>query len=490
MSFLQCKDTQSNKYIQIKPILNIFRFFGEWKLPELCSRFTTKVKTIVNNDNMRKLQGVLVFILVFSFVPFSSAQNVLSKKLTIEEMFNLADMNSRSIRTFDLAEKEAEQAVKVAKNAWLPSIDISASASYLGDAWLSDRDFSNGMNAPMPHFGNNFAIEASQVVYAGGAITSRIEIAKLQQQLAQLDKEKNRQDIRFLLVGSYLEMYKLKNQVEVYHKNIEQTEKLLADIRGRQSQGLALKNDITRYELQLKSLELALTQVQNGIVILNNQLVTVLGLSQETIIEVDTNLLEQLPLLTDERIWQESAQTESPSLQQTKLNIKQSQYNEKLAKSERLPSIALFAGDKLDGPITIEVPPINQNLNYWYVGVGVKFNIASSFKSGKKIRLAKLSTQKAVESDLLLQENIMTGVKAAYVRFKESFTIYDTQVKSYELASQNYEVVNNRYLNDLALITDMLDASNSKLSAELQVANARINILFNYYQLKKVTGNL
>lgn len=194
-------------------------------------------------------------------------------------MFNLADMNSRSIRTFDLAEKEAKQAVKVAKNTLLPSIDISASASYLGDAWLSDRDFSNGMNAPMPHFGNNFAIEASQVVYAGGAITSRIEIAKLQQQLAQLDKEKNRQDIRFLLVGSYLEMYKLKNQVEVYHKNIEQTEKLLADIRARQSQGLALKNDITRYELQLKSLELAMTQVQNGIVILNNQLVTVLGLS-------------------------------------------------------------------------------------------------------------------------------------------------------------------------------------------------------------------
>lgn len=439
---------------------------------------------------MRKIEGALVLILVFYYVPYLSAQNVPGRKMTIEEMFNLAETNSRSIRTFDLAEQEAEQAVKVAKNALLPSIDVSASVSYLGDAWLSDRNFSNGMNAPMPHFGNNFAIEASQVVYAGGAISSRIEMAKLQQQLAQLDKEKNRQDIRFLLVGNYLEMYKLKNQAEVYRKNIEQTQKLLDDIRAKQNQGLALKNDITRYELQLKSLELALTQVLNGIVILNNQLVTVLGLPQETVIEVDTNILNQMPMLTNETHWQETAQTESPSLQQTKLMIKQSHYNEKLAKAERLPSIALFAGDKLDGPITIEVPPINQNLNYWYVGVGVKFNIASTFKSGKKVRLAKLSTQKAIESDLLLQENIMTGVKAAYTRFQESFTIYDTQVKSFELATQNYEVVNNRYLNDLALITDMLDASNSKLSAELQMANARINILFHYYQLKKATGNL
>jgi len=28
------------------------------------------------------------------------------------------------------------------------------------------------------------------------------------------------------------------------------------------------------------------------------------------------------------------------------------------------------------------------------------------------------------------------------------------------------------------------------LSAELQTVNARINILFNYYRLKKATGNL
>ena len=418
---------------------------------------------------MRKLKVLFVFIgaLSISLAPAQTFQ-----KMTIEEMFELADANSRSIRMFRLAEEEAGQAVKVARNAQLPSIDVSVSASYLGDAWLADRDFTNGENAAMPHFGNNFAIEASQVIYAGGAITSRIAIAKLQQQLAELDKEKNRQDIRFLLVGNYLEMYKLQNQAEVYRKNIEQTRKLVEDINAKQSQGLALKNDITRYELQLKSLELALTQIENGILILNNQLVTVLGLPQETVINVDTTLLGRLPKPSEEALWQETAVLSSPVLQQMKLNIKQSEYNERIAKAERLPSIALFAGDKLDGPITIEVPPINKNLNYWYIGVGVKF------------------TQRAQENDLLLQENVRTEVKAAYIRFHEAFTICDTQEKSLELAAQNYSVVNNRYLNDLALITDMLDASNSKLNAELQLVNAQINILFNLYKLKKTAGCL
>ena len=155
-----------------------------------------------------------------------------------------------------------------------------------------------------------------------------------------------------------------------------------------------------------------------------------------------------------------------------------------------MPSIALFAGDKLDGPITIEVPPIDKNLNYWYAGVNVKLDIAATFKSRKKIKRTQLATEKAIETDLWVQDNVRTAIKEAHIRFQEAFTIYETQLKSLELATQNYAVVNNRYLNDLALITDMLDASNSKLGAELELANARINILFNYYKLKKTAGSL
>ncbi len=437
---------------------------------------------------MKKSKGILFVVIILNLMPDLSSQTV--RKLTIEEMFELADANSRSIRTYDIGEKEAEQAVKVAKNSLLPSIDVSISASYLGDAWISDRNFSHGQNAPMPHFGNNFAIEASQVVYSGGAIPASIVLARLQLQRAGLDKEINKQDIRFLLAGNYLEMYKLKNQEKVYEKNIEQTRTLLEEITAKQAQGLALKNDITRYELQLKSLELALTQLRNTTIILNHQLITVLNLPEDTLIDLDPELPEGIPDLSNEILWQETAETRSPILKQTRMNIEQSLQKEKIARAERLPSVVLFAGDYLDGPITIEVPPINKNLNYWYVGIGVKFNIASTFKTGKNVKLARLSTLKAKEADLLVQEQVRTGIKEAYIRFEEAFTIYETQIKSAELATRNYNIINNRYLNELALLTDMLDASNSKLTAELQVVNARINIIFNYYKLKKAAGAL
>ena len=63
-------------------------------------------------------------------------------------------------------------------------------------------------------------------------------------------------------------------------------------------------------------------------------------------------------------------------------------------------------------------------------------------------------------------------------------------MKNVELARQNYVVVYNRYKNGVALIADMLDASVAKLSAEQQLVNARVNIIFHYYKLHYISGTL
>ncbi|KAA6333300.1 hypothetical protein EZS27_018277 [termite gut metagenome] len=42
----------------------------------------------------------------------------------------------------------------------------------------------------------------------------------------------------------------------------------------------------------------------------------------------------------------------------------------------------------------------------------------------------------------------------------------------------------------MALITDMLNASNAKLSAEVKFSNFQINIVFNYYKLLYISRTL
>ena len=409
--------------------------------------------------------------------------------LTMDEMFRLADANSKSIAARQLAVDEAAEAVRVAKNDRLPSIEASLSLSYIGDGWMADRDFSNGMKADMPHFGNNFALKATQVVYSGGAISTGIEMSELQKQIADLELANNRQDVRFLLAGYYLQLFQLHNQEKIYEKNIEQTRLLVDEITAAHRQGTALKSDITRYELQLQNLELGLTNTRNRRNIINRQLTTTLGLDNSVEIMPDTTLLAVRLDQRNELFWQDEMQ-KAPALQLAGLAVDMGKKQEQMAKAERRPSVALFASNNLDGPILIEVPPINSNFNYWMVGVSFSYKFDSLFKSNKKLKKAQIATRKAQQDFEYTEEQLSNGVHASYIDLQEAYERLRTKEKSVQLAHENYSVVHSRYINGLSLITDMLNASNIQLSSELELANAQIGILFQYCLLKKTVGDL
>ena len=413
-----------------------------------------------------------------------------TRQMGIEELFRLADEQSKSIQTYRTGTEAAEEALKAAKAQRLPDVNVSLSASYWGNGKLWDRDFSNAMTIDMPHFGNNFALEAQQVVYAGGAISSGIRQAELGKLLAELDLQKNVQEIRFLLVGHYLNLYKLDNQIRVLQKNMELTDEVIANMKARREQGTVLKNDITRYELQKEQLNLQLTRVKDARRIANHQLATTLHLPESTEIYPDSLLLrEQIQTLTEED-WQELAEANHIVLKQTQATIRMNEQKVKQERSERLPHISIVAAEHLDGPITIEVPVLDNNFNYWYIGIGVKYNLSSLFKNNRKLKQARLNVRQAQEQRQLAQEQIENAVQEGYVNFLTAFTDLRTQENSVRLADENYHVTDNRYKNEMALLTDMLDASNMKLTADLGLVDARINILYNYYKMKYITHTL
>lgn len=413
-----------------------------------------------------------------------------SQLMGIDELLRLADAQSKSIQTYRTGTEAAGEALKAAKAQRLPDVNVSLSASYLGNGKIWDRDFGNAMTVDMPHFGNNFAIEAQQVIYAGGAISSGIRQAELGKQLAELDLQKDIQEVRFLLLGHYLNLYKLDNHIKVLQDNIRLTDEVIANMKAKREQGTVLKNDITRYGLQKEQLNLQLTRTRDARTTANFQLVTTLHLPEGTDIKPDTAMLEQKIQTLTENEWQDMARANNILLKQTQTAIRLNEQKVKQERAERLPHISIVAADHLDGPVTIEVPALDNNFNYWYIGVGIKYNLSSLFKNNNRLRQARLNVRQAQENHQLAQEKIKNDVQEGYVNFMTSFTDLRTQEKSVKLADENYSVTDNRYKNDMALLTDMIDASNMKLSADLGLVNARINILYNYYKMKYITHTL
>lgn len=439
------------------------------------------------------------------------AQERAVQVVTLTTLYDLADRQSQKVRVSEVALRAADEGVAAAKSALLPSVDLSLQGSYTGNAFMLSRGFSgNGTTdyivpgvgtipvangkQDTPHWGNSFTAQVSQVVYAGGAIRSGIRMAELGKEMAELDVEKNRQEVRFLLTGYYLDLCKLDNQIEVVRQNIALTQKEIEQMKARREEGTVLQNDITRYEFQLQSLELTLTKLTDASTVINHQLVTTLHLPEQTVIAPDKNELDTeinaLSAIATQETWQQTAADNNLGIRQATVATNLAEQKVKQIKAESLPSVAVVAENQLYGPYTQDLIPKDCNVNVWFVGIGVKFSLGSLWKNKHNIRKARIEHQQSQEALSLAREGVENDVQASYTNLLTSYTEVKTQQKQVELANQNYSVVQNRYQNDLALLTDMVDASNMKLSAEMALVNARIGMLYNFYKLKYVTNTL
>ena len=244
------------------------------------------------------------------------------------------------------------------------------------------------------------------------------------------------------------------------------------------------------YELLISNLELQLIKIDNTINILNTNLVVTAGFPEDTHIIPDSAILTRSLPSAGESVWQTEATDNSPAIKLAQSGLDMTRTAEKIVKSEKLPKVGLQAAWTIDGPILVEVPPIDRNLSYWYVGVGVSYNLASLYKSNKALAKSRAEIHKAEEELEATRENISLAVRADYIKYLEAYEELKTQQKSVELADRNYRTTATRYSADMALITDMLDAVNAKLDAEQQLVNAKINIIYYYYKLLFTSGKI
>ncbi|MCD8386503.1 MAG: TolC family protein [Bacteroidales bacterium] len=410
--------------------------------------------------------------------------------LSLEEIFQQAESSNADLRASQARAAVAKQGIDVARSARLPEITADLTLNYLGDGTILDRDFSNAMRDKLPHFGNSLALDVYQPLFTGGAISGGIKMAEQQYALAGIGVDMERSGMRFSLVQSYLNLFKMRNLERVYVENIAVTNQLLESMRARHEQGTVLKNDITRYELRLSSLNYDLTSIRNSLSILNRDLTSMLSLSPDTRIVPDSALL--LTPLPDqgESYWLDLASANNHEFKAVDAQKEIANTALRLTRAERFPAIGLIARDQISGPVTFEIPAINKNYNYWLVGVNVSYKLSSLFKTNKAEKKQHLDITQIAEQRTAVTDALERKIHEAYTLYLQAQEMLATEQKNVELATENYRIVDTRFRNDIALLTDMLDASTAKLDAETRLVNARINTLISLFQLKYISGTL
>ncbi len=411
------------------------------------------------------------------------------KNITLEEALSLAVQNHQQLKVSAKSVDISKQQTEVAKLQKLPSITASTSQFFLGNALIIDKDFSNSTKVDIPHYGSTYAVQAQQLIFKGGLVKKSIEMSELREQLAALDVEKDVQSVRFLVMSNYLDIYKLLNQTEVYKNNKNLALERLKNVQKFYMQGMITRNEVIRAELAIKNLDQGILVLENNRKILTYQLNYALGLPTETELIPIENLQNGTEGLGKD-YYQKLARESNPTLKSAQKNIEVTDKNLEIINTDKMPTIAAFGGYNMQRPITSRTPALDMYTNSWQAGVSLSYNIDNLYKTKEKLKLGELQKEQASEALHLIDQNLDISVNAAYVKYQEAIQQADIFNDAKKLAEENYKITEAKYLNQLAVQAEMIDAQNQKLQAELDFANAEINVLYQYNNLLKTTGTL
>lgn len=411
------------------------------------------------------------------------------KQLTADEVAELAVQNHQQLKVSAQNIDIARQNTEVVKLQKLPNITASTSQFYLGDAVAIDKDFSNSTNIPMPHYGSSYAVQATQLIFKGGLVNKSIEMAGLREQLSKLDLEKNKQEVKLLVISNYLDIYKILNQEAVFQNNKKLAQERLKNIQKFYQQGMVTRNEVIRGELAIKNLDQGILTLKNNKKILNYNLSIALGLPTDTEI-VPVESLQNKESGIGIEYYVNLAHDSNPLLKSAKTNIDVADKNIEIIKTDRMPAISGFGGYSLQRPITTRNPVLDMYSGGWQTGISLSYNIDNLFKTKEKVKLGELQKTQANDAMTLTQQNIDMAVNAAYTKYQESIQQAEILNDAKKLAEENYKITEAKYLNQLAVQAEMIDAQNQKLQSELDYANGEINVLYQYYNLLKSTGTL
>lgn len=408
--------------------------------------------------------------------------------LTLDELFRLGTENSLRLQATRMQEVIAADKEKTAQTSRLPDISIGATTGYIGRPTVFRQGLSQPVHPDMPDWSHNYNVEVTQPIYRGGKIHYTIKRSSLEKQIAALNSTNDKAEIKLLLLGQYMDLFSLYKQKEVFARNVEESARRLEDIRRLKKEGIVTRNDELRSELQLTNDQLAYREANDNIAIVSQQLDVVLGLDETLLLQPDTGLLYTAVSLESSDEYVRQAYENYPELQIARYNTRLAENDIRLSKADYLPSLSLRAANTLARPLSTTMEDMFSN--NWNIALSLSYNLSSLYQNKHKVHEARQYVNIRKNREEQVRQDIRVNVKSAWIKHHEALDRVEALLLSVRQAEENYRIVRNRYLNQLFILTDLLDASSIRLEAELQLTNARTEVIYSYYQLMRSCGNL
>ncbi len=411
--------------------------------------------------------------------------------LSLQQAIDLGIKNSYKLKSANLAVEQGNENIKQKKTDRLPDVNVGVNGYLINDPTLYNKGlFGDPEKIDYTPYQVSGNLTASQVIYAGSRVKNSINQQVLQKNINEFLAVKTSAEVKMTIIREYLQLYTLLKDYEINVQTINQIELRLKTLRSKFLNGQVVKNDVSRSELQKSDFELKLVRTISNASASNYFLTQLLGISDDAIIQVDTvnNYASDTLFVFDDILL--TAFQNRAEYQIAKTNKAISENTLKIVKGGYYPIVNGVGLYGLQNPVPGTFPPEAKFLSYLTVGLGVNYNIGSFYKLKHQKISSELALQRESEKINDLQIELSDEVKTQLTQYevqRQSLAIYYKKVR---FAEDNYKIVKSRYYNDLALISDMVDAELEYNQAKLDLIKGQVQTRINYYQVLKAIGKL
>ena len=437
---------------------------------------------------MRYTRYIIIVTIFFSLLMMdANAQE--NKALTLNDAIALSIKNSKQLKLSKARIDEAVAATKEASEAKLP--DASISGSYLRvtkpDLKLKTggSDSAGGFSSPTVKQALYGSANVSLPIYSGSKIKYGIESAKYLEQATRLDAENDKQEVVLNTIAAYINLYKANIAAKLVEENLEQSRKRDTDFINLEQNGLLARNDLLKAQLETSNFELSLVDAQNNIQLATVNMDLMLGLPETTTFSLDSSSISQPGDIKAITEYEQLATQSRSDVQALSYRQKSADAAIKIAKGDYYPSLALTGGY-----VAADIPGFLTVTNAVTFGVGVKYDIASLWKTKSKVQQAQARAQQVAVNEDILNDNIHLSINQAYQNYLSDIKKIEVNKKAAEQAAENYRISKNKYENSLLLLTDLLEADVSQLQAKLDLSISKADVVLAYYTLQQTAGLL
>lgn len=485
-------------------------------------RTALNIQRIINEENPNNF-GVKINLkeeLVLNMataraIDFSPGWDLLSEavllneeRLDIERNISIFDAIAEGIGenlTLNISKQDVEiqaREVTIAQSNLLP--DLTANASHT----TVDKDLASVSNGQNPQNRGAGSLAFSQLIYAESAVANR----SIQQYLYEAEKanlQSQTLDIILEVSNTYLQLMQAKTLEKIQRQNLEVTRKNLELARIGTAIGQTGPSDLYRWQgeiangksnllnstAQRKQAEIALNQILNRPI--DEEFGTQeIDLQDSRYIINNPNIDRFINNPRDYKKFSDflvaTAMKQSPDLASLEQNVKAIERSLLLNKQNQyIPNVSLSANYNQElyrrGAGT-EFLFGDLNKWNWNIGVGASLPI---FQGGRRKALVQQSQVQVMQvgtQKINLQRIIEQQVRSQMEQLRASYTNIELAKEAEEAVVKNFELVQDAYSQGSVLITQLLDAQNAAISAQLNSANVIYQFLIDLLTMERATG--